>query len=130
MKKEEGQVLVMLLIFITIAVSVTIAAVAVMVSNTSSASKVEIGEVTSQAAESGAETVLLKLLRDPNYPSPSLSDSFNLDNASVTVTVGTSGSTKTILSTAIMGSLVRKIQVILNYPEGGSMSVTSWKEVF
>lgn len=130
MKREKGQVLVMLLIFIAIAVTVTIAAVAVIVSNTSSASKVEIGQVTYQAAESGAETALLKLLRDPNYPNPSPSDSFNLDTASVTVTVGTVGSTKTVLSTATMGSLVKKIQVVLNYPLGGSMSITSWKEVF
>lgn len=124
---KKGQTLVVLLVFIAIAISVTVAAVAVIVSNTTSASKFELGQTASQAAEGGAEKALVKLLRNPNYTGE---PPFSLGTASVTVNVVTQGNTKTVVSSSTVDTITRKVQIILNYPQGSSMTITSWKEIF
>lgn len=124
-KNNKGQTLVILLVFVALAITVALAAVAVIVSNTASASKFELGAVTAQAAESGTEVALIKLLRDPNYTG----ESFTIDTASVTVNV-VGGDTKTVTSTASMGDFIRKVQTIVNFSSDGKMTITSWKEAY
>ena len=122
----KGQALVLLLVLMALAITITVAAVAVIVSNTLSASKFELGTVTAQSAESGAELGLVKLLRDPNY----IGENFTQDDASVTVNVVSTDGIKTLTSTAQMNQFTKSVQIVVNYPVDGSMTITSWKEVY
>lgn len=123
--KNKGQVLVMLVVFVSIMIAVTMMAVSLMIENSRSVNKFELGVVSVEAAESGAEIALLKLLRDPvNYTG----ETFTLEAISVTVNV--SGAiTKTIISTAVLDDITKKVQLIINDPANGVMTITSWKEI-
>lgn len=123
---NKGQVLVMLVVFISIMTAVTVMAVNLMITNSSSASKFELGSIVQGAAESGAEIALLKLLRNTtNYTG----ETFTIDDVSVTVNV--SGETlKTVVSTATLGDITKKTEVLVNDPVSDVMTVTSWKEVY
>ena len=124
-QNNQGQTLIMLLVFISLAITVTASAVALIVSNTSANSKFELGQVTTQAAESGAEIALLKLLRDQSYNT----DSFTLDNVAVAISV-TGTTTKTVTSQATMSNFIKKVQLVLDTPSSGLVTITSWKEIF
>jgi hypothetical protein len=122
---NKGQTLVMLLVLTAIAITVTLAAVSLVVTNSTAASKFELGTFVSQTAEGGAETALLKLLRNPNYTG----ETFTIDLTAVTISV-TGSTTKTILSQATMGTITKKVQIVVNYPLTGSMTVSSWGDTF
>ncbi len=123
---NKGQVLVMLVVFISIMTAVTTMAVSLMINNNTSASKFEIGVITSDASESGAEIALLKLLRNPTGYT---GETFTIDDVSVTVNVsGTS--TKTVVSTAVLGDFTRKTQLTVSYPEDSTMTLVSWNEIY
>lgn len=126
MNNNKGQVLVMLVVFVSIMTAVITMAVSLMIANSASANKFELGVVSVEAAESGAEVALLKLLRDPvNYTG----ETFTLDGISVTVNV--SGvTTKTIVSTAVLDGITKKVQLIINDPVSDAMTITSWKETY
>jgi len=125
-KNNKGQVLVMLVVFVSIMTAVTTMAVLLMIANSSSASKFELGMTTLEAAESGAEVALLKLLRDPvNYTG----EIFTLDGISVTVNVS-GETTKTVVSTAVLGDFTKKVQLVINDPANDVMTITSWKEIY
>ncbi len=125
-KNNKGQVLVMLVVFVSIMTAVTAMAVSLIISNSTSANKFELGFASVEAAESGAEIALLKLLRDPtNYTG----ETFTLDDISVTVNVS-GGTTKTVVSTAVLGTITKKVQLVIEDPINDVMSVTSWKEIY
>lgn len=125
-KNQKGQVLVMLVVFISIMTAVTAMAVSLMITNSSGAGKFEQSVNLLQKSESGVEIALLKLLRDPvNYTG----ETFTIDDVSVTVNVS-GGVTKTVLSTAVLGDLTKKVELIVNDPIDDILTVTSWKEVY
>jgi len=122
MKKQQGQALITLIFFTVIAVTIITAAVSVLFANNLSTSNAEIGQEAYQAAESGVEDGLLKLLRDPAYSGPS----YNI-GTETTVSI-TGGVNKTITSTGTAGGTTRKIEVQTEYNIGVTQ-INSWREI-
>ena len=126
MKHKKGQVLVMLVVFISIMTAITAMAVNLVINTSSSASKFENSVVLLQAAESGAEIALIKLLRNPvSYNG----ETFTINDASVTVNI-TGSSTKTLISTAQWLTLTKSVQLVINEPVDSPMTVTSWTTIY
>lgn len=120
---RSGQTLVVLLVFIAMGLAVVAASVSTVINSSMGTTQYEMGQSAYLLAESGAEEGMLRLLRDPNFSSGTLT---SVDgNATITVT-GTS--TKTIVSTATVGNSVRRIQVVASYIND-VLTVTSWKEI-
>jgi hypothetical protein len=123
MKNQKGQALVVLLFFMIIAITLSTTAIAVVASNSLSVTRTEESTHALEIAEAGAQNALIRLIRNPNYTGETLT----VNGGSATVVV-TGASTKTILSTGVNGSFMRKIQVFASF-SGGILSVTSWQEV-
>lgn len=121
---KKGQTLTALLVFMVIAITIAVAGATLMSINLANIQRIEQGTTTFQAAESGAENALIRLLRDPNYPGETLT----VGTATVTITV-TGNPNKTILSRAEDGNFVRKIQINTTYVNS-ILSISSWKEVY
>lgn len=122
---QKGQTLIMLLIFAIIGIMVTSASVALIISNASGSDKLYQGATAYDVAESGAETAMIKLLRDPDYAG----ETVTVGTGQAVVTVASSGATtKTITAKGTIGNFTRKIQVIADYT-GGILTATSWKEI-
>ncbi|KKU02505.1 MAG: hypothetical protein UX99_C0007G0022 [Candidatus Amesbacteria bacterium GW2011_GWB1_47_26] len=123
LRLRSGQTLVVLLVFIAMAMAVVSAAVAVVISNTQSGSRYELGQTALGLGESGVEEALLMLLRNPNYAGGTLT---TVDG---TATISVSGSDpKTIVSSAAVGEIRRKIQVVASYT-AGILTVQTWREI-
>lgn len=121
---SQGQAMVTVLYVVVIGILVTTGAVFVLMSNSSVASIETRGLLARSAAESGAENALLKLIRDPSYSG----ETMQIDqNRSATVTV-TGTSPQTITSIGTMGSLVRRIQITLEYNDG-IRTILSWNDL-
>jgi len=65
--KQQGQTLIILLIYMVIAIIITTASIALVINSSRGTDKVYQGANSLDIAESGAETAMIKLLRDPNY---------------------------------------------------------------
>lgn len=121
--KSNGQALVLFLIFVVIAVIVTTAAVAVAISSSRGTDKIYQGITAFDVAESGAETAMLKLLRDPNY----LGETLTIDGGTATITI-TGGSIKTVNSRGTLGNFTKIVQATVD-TSNNVLVVTSWKEL-
>jgi hypothetical protein len=122
---QKGQALVMLLIFAIIGIMVTSASVALIISNAHGSDKLYQGATAYDVAESGAETAMIKLLRNPNYAG----EIVTVGTGQAEITVASSGATvKTVTSKGTIGGYTRKVQVIADY-SGGILTATSWKEI-
>ncbi len=122
---QKGQALVMLLIFAIIGIMVTSASVALIISNAQGSDKLYQGATAYDVAESGAETAMIKLLRDPNYAG----ETVTVGTGQAVITIASSGATiRTVTSKGTIGNYTRKIQVIADFT-GGILTATSWKEV-
>lgn len=120
---RSGQTLVVLLVFIAMGLAVVAASVSTVINSSVGTTQYERGQSAYLLAESGAEEGILRLLRDPSFSAGALT---SVDgNATITVT-GTG--TKTILSTATVGTTVRTIQVVASFVND-VLTVTSWKEI-
>ena len=64
---QQGQTLVILLTYMVIAIIVTTASIALVLNSSRGTDKVYQGANSLDIAESGAETAMIKLIRDPNY---------------------------------------------------------------
>lgn len=124
-EKQSGNALVTLIFFMAIAITITTAAAGIMLSTSISANKVEQGAKALQAAESGAEEALLRLLRDPSYTTGTIS----VGDGSASIQVS-GAETKMIISTGNVGNFTRKVQVVAGYDAQDRLTITSWKEVF
>ncbi|KKU38075.1 MAG: hypothetical protein UX52_C0011G0005 [Candidatus Amesbacteria bacterium GW2011_GWA1_46_35] len=114
LRLRSGQTLVVLLVFIAMAMAVVSAAVAVVISNTQSGSRYELGQTALGLGESGG---------NPNYAGGTLT---TVDG---TATISVSGSDpKTIVSSAAVGEIRRKIQVVASYT-AGILTVQTWREI-
>lgn len=121
---KHGQTLVTLLIFMIIGITITTAAVVMVIVNSRNVSRIEQGNDTLAVAESGVENALLRLLRDPSYAGETLT----VGTGTTTVQVTSSGTNRTITSTAVMGNFSRKVQV--NVTLSGDLTITSWQEIY
>jgi len=122
--RSSGQAVVMLLLFTMIAISVTTAGIIAISLNSQATDKLYSGTTAYDISESGAETAMIKLLRDPTYAGETLT--IGAGQAVVTVT-GTNP--KTIVSVGTLGTHTRKIQVTADYTNY-VLTATSWKEIF
>ena len=123
MKNQSGQALVVLLFFMIIAITLSTTAIAVVANNSLSVTRTEESTHALEIAEAGAQNALIRLIRTPGYSGETLT----VSGGSATVVV-TGVNTKTILSTGVNGSYIRKIQVQVTF-SGGILTVTSWQEV-
>lgn len=116
--------LVMLLIYMVIALMITTAAITMLYITSQSVEKINQGSTTFDVAESGAETAMIKLLRDPDYSGETL----QIGNGQATITVSGTGSARTIISDGVKGTFRRKIRVDVDY-SNNILQVLSWKEI-
>ena len=122
-KSNSGQTLVMLLIYVVVALIITTSAVAIAVVNSKGTDKVYQGTTALDVAESGAETAMLKLIRDPNYTGETLT----VNGGSATITV-TGTTQKTVTSVGSIGNFTKTIQAIVD-TGNDVLTVTSWKQL-
>ncbi len=120
---QKGQTLVVLLSYMVIAIIISTASVALVINNSRGTDKVYQGTNSLDIAESGAETAMIKLLRDPNYSGETLT----VGNGQAVITV-TGSNPKTILSKGTLNNFTRTIQVIVD-TSNNTLTATSWKEI-
>lgn len=121
--KQDGQSLVILLSYMVIAIIISTASVALVINNSRGTDKVYQGTNSLDIAESGAETAMIKLLREPNYSGETLT----VGNGQAVITV-TGNNPKTILSKGTLNNFTRTIQVIVD-TSNNTLTATSWKEI-
>ncbi len=120
---KSGQSLVLLLIYVVVALIITSAAVTITIVNSRGTDKVYQGTTALDVAESGAETAMLKLLRDPTYTGETLSTNGGI------ATISATGTTiKTVTSKGKLGNFIRTIQATVD-TSNNVLTVTSWKEL-
>lgn len=119
---QKGQTLIILLLYMEIAIIITTAAIASVVTNALGTDKVYQGTATVDVAESGAETAILKLIRDPSYTGETLT--VNGGTASISVT-GTNP--KVVISKGTFGNFTRSIVATVEM-SNNTLTVLSWKE--
>lgn len=124
MKNSRGQTLVIFLIYILVAVTVTTTAVAVLMSNSRSTDKVYQGSTAYDIAESGAETAILKLLRDPTYSGEVLT----VDDGIATITI-TGSNPKIVISKGQQNNIIKSVQATVDVSSNNVLTVTSWKQL-
>lgn len=122
-KKNNGQTLVILLIYMVVAIIITTASIALVMNSSSSTDKIYQGTNSLNIAESGAETAMIKLLRDPNY----IGETLPIGNGQAVITVSGTNP-KTILSKGTLYNFTRTIQVIVD-TTNNTLTATSWKEI-
>ena len=120
---NKGQALVLLLTFMLIAILVTSASIALVLNSSVGTSKLYQGSNSLDIAESGAETAMIKLLRNPNYTGETLS----VGGGQAVVTV-TGTNPKTVISRGTISNFTRTIQVIVD-TSNNTLTATSWKEI-
>ena len=121
---EGGQALVTLLFFVLISLTITSAAIIIIIINANTVGKFQEGTLAYNAAESGVENALLRLLRDPNYTGETLT----IDTATAVVTVTGANPTKTVVSVGQNGNFKRTIQAQMTYTSG-YYTFSNWKEI-
>ncbi|MFI5265402.1 MAG: hypothetical protein ACHQT7_01515, partial [Candidatus Levyibacteriota bacterium] len=106
-----------------VAIIVTSASVGVLLSSSKNTDKVYQGSTTYDVAESGAETAMLKLLRNPSYTGETLTVGAGTDTITITGT-----NPKTIVSTGTLNNFTRSVQVTVD-TSNNVLTVTSWKQL-
>lgn len=120
----RGQVLAMLLVFTLVSVAITSAAIVIIINIAKSTNIVEHRIVVSQAAESGIENAIVRILRDPNYLGETLSV------GEIIVTISVSGtSPKIVTSEAVHDNFIQKTQISINFVNS-RLVVSDWKSIY
>lgn len=122
-KNQKGQTLVILLVYMVVAIIVTTASVSMILVNSRGTDKLLQGATAYDVAESGAETAMVKLLRDTSYSGETLS----VSGGSAVITV-TGTTTKTITSKGTLNNFTRTVEVTATNINN-VLTVTSWKEL-
>ena len=123
---KQAQALASLIIFVAIAMTVITATIIIVGSNTVTATISQQMVQVRQAAESGLENALLRLLRDPSYSGETIPA--NVNGFETTISVTGDDINKTIISTAANNNYQRKIKVKINYNEN-IMTVNFWQDI-
>lgn len=122
-KLNTGQALVMLLMYMMIAIIVTTASVMLIIINSRATDSLYQGSNAYNIAESGAETAMIKLVRNPNYTGETLS----VGGGEAVITI-TGTNPKTIVSQGTLNNFTRSIQVVVD-TSNNTITATSWKEL-
>ena len=120
---QRGQTLIILLIYMVVAIIVTTASIALVINSSRGTDKVYQGANSLDIAESGAETAMIKLLRDPNY----IGETVTVGNGQAVITVNGTNP-KIIVSKGTLNNFTRTIQVIVD-TSNNVLTATSWKEI-
>ena len=111
---RTGQALITLLFIVIIAVTITSAACVVILINSMSGTKELQGLIAFQVAESGVETALLRVLRNPGYTGETLT----MANGTATINIsgtGTGINPYIITSQGRNGKFLRTVRVTATY---------------
>jgi type II secretory pathway pseudopilin PulG len=122
---KKGQTLVSLIVVIAISIIIVSSVLGLVISNSINTNSIQQSNLVRNAAESGMENALLRLLRDPEYNGETLSYLVNGYNTVVTVTGD--GINKTIVSTATSLNYQRKILVKITYNEN-VLLINLWQD--
>lgn len=95
-----------------------------IVVNSKATDKLFQGTTAREVAESGAETAIIKLLRDPSY----LGETVAVGDGQAVITV-TGINPKIIESRGIVNNFTRTVQVTADVTNG-IVTVTLWKEIY
>lgn len=106
-----------------IAIIITTASIALVLNSSQATSKVYQGATSLDIAESGAETAMIRLLRDVNYTGEALP----VGGGQAVITVSGTNP-KTIISKGTLNNFTRTIRVIVD-TSNNVLTVTSWKEI-
>ena len=120
---QQGQTLIILLIYMVIAIIVTTASIALVINSSRGTDKLYQGANSLDIAESGAETAMIKLLRDPNY----IGETVTVGNGQALITVNGTNP-KIVVSKGTLNNFTRTIQVIVD-TSNNVLTATSWKEI-
>ena len=123
-KNNKGQTLVALMVFVLAGMAITTAATFIIAANSLATSKIHQAIVARQAADSGAENALMRLIRDRNYTG----ETFNVGESEVIVTVSGEG-VKKIVSKGKNSDFVKKVEVMAELANN-VLRVISWKEIY
>jgi len=121
---NKGQTLVTLLVFTVVAIAVTSTAVAITVNITRATTMVESRIIASQAAESGIENAIIRILRDPDYAGESLQIGDTIVDTSVAGT-----DPVVITAVATYGSYVQTLQVTITNSDN-QLTVSDWTHLY
>ena len=122
-KPNAGQALVMLLMYMMIAIIVTSASVMLIIINSRATDSLYQGSNAYDIAESGAETAMIKLVRNPNYAGETLT----VGGGQAVITI-TGSNPKTIVSQGTLNNFTRSIQLIVD-TSNNTITAISWKEL-
>lgn len=120
--ENKGQTLIILLLYMEIAIIITTAAVTAVALNAQGTDKVYQGTTTQDAAESGLETAMIKLLRDPAYTG---TETLTVNGGTATINI-TGVNPKVVTSTAVINNFTKKAQATVDITNN-VVTVTSWK---
>lgn len=127
----KGQALVTLIFFMLFATTVTTAAVFVIATNSISGAKLQEGTIAYQAAESGIDNALVRLLRDPVHYTGETGLVVGSGTVDITISgAGTIANPYIILSKGKKGSFVKQIQATAHFDSMQQLILDSQKEVF
>lgn len=125
-KLLKSQAMITLVIFVAIGMIIISGAIVMIGVNTLAVSSTEKSLIVKQAAESGMENALLRLLRDPTYTGETLAADVNGYPTTITVTGDLIN--KTVISTATSLTFQRKIITKIDYT-GNVMKVIHWEDI-
>lgn len=123
LQRQKGQTLVIMLTYMIIAIVVTTASITLVLNSSSGTDKVYQGANSLDIAESGAETAMIKLLRNPNYTGETLT----VGGGQAVVTI-TGTNPKKVISKGTLNNFTRTIQVMVD-TSNNTLTATSWKEI-
>ena len=123
LQRQKGQTLVIMLTYMIIAIVVTTASITLVLNSSSGTDKIYQGANSLDIAESGAETAMIKLLRNPNYTGETLT----VGGGQAVVTI-TGTNPKKVISKGTLNNFTRTIQVMVD-TSNDTLTATSWKEI-
>lgn len=122
---KKGQTLASLIIVVAISIIIISSILGMVISNNLATAGIQQAALVRNAAESGMENALLRLLRDPTYAGETLPALIN--GYTTVVTVSGSDTERTIESVASSLAYRRKITVRITYNEN-VMVINSWND--
>lgn len=120
---QHGYILTALLVFIVVILVISTTSIMISISSLRGQSHVDAGISTLNAAESGAENAILRLLRDPGYTGETLV----IDGVDIELSV-VHGAPIIITSIADSGAYEKTVEVRL-LRTNGILELQSWKEL-
>jgi len=121
---ESGHTLVTILVFTVVALAVVTASVNAIITITRSTAVLERHIIVTQAAESGIENAILRLLRDPSYTGETLI----INDITVIVTV-TGSDPKSVTASSQYFGAKQTVEATATYNEN-RLTISSWNYVY